>query len=248
MTKWNLRFVVSIAKHYQNQWLSLNDLINEGNIWLIKAAQKFDETKGFKFISYAVWWIRQSILQALTAQSRLVRLPLNKIASFNKISKIFAELEQKFEREPTAEEISKLLWDEQDPYIILESFTLQWKHFSLDRKLDNDNEDISFIDRLEADKSTQISDILKFDEDYIKHKISLHLSKFSSNYINEKIVIELFFGLDGIEPLSYRDISIKMNLTQERIRQLKDKWLKRLKRMIMNDPNWKEILYIISNR
>jgi len=217
----NLRFVVSVAKQYQNQGLSLPDLINEGNLGLIKAAQRFDETRGFKFISYAVWWIRQSILQALAEQARIVRLPLNKIGSINKINKTFAELEQKFEREPTLLEISQTL--ELAPNDVKEAFRTSGRHLSMDAPLGQEDEGNMYDIILNLDAPSPDKGLLN---DSLRKEIERALSTLS---IREANIVKLFFGLNGKYPLSLEEISEEFGLTRERVRQIKEKAIKRLK-------------------
>ncbi len=221
LIKANLRFVVSVSKQYQNQGLSLPDLINEGNLGLIKAAQRFDETRGFKFISYAVWWIRQSILQALAEQARIVRLPLNKIGSINKINKTFAELEQKFEREPTVLEIAKVL--EIAPEDVKEAIRSSGRHVSMDAPL-LDGEDGNMYDvLLNADTPSPDKGLLN---DSLRKEIERALSTLT---YREASIIRLYFGLNGKHPHTLEEIGEEFNLTRERVRQIKEKAIKRLK-------------------
>ena len=219
----NLRFVVSVAKQYQHQGLSLSDLINEGNLGLIKAAQRFDETKGFKFISYAVWWIRQAILQAVAEQSRIVRLPLNKIGSITKISKAYTKLEQNYQREPMAEEIAELLnlHDE----IVKEALLTMSFHLSLDAPLgDNENEEYTFYDLL-ANQEQLIPDGFLINQS-LKIEISRVLEMLPER---ESVILRYYFGLMGDFPLSVYEISNVLGITRERVRQLKDKAIQKLK-------------------
>ena len=221
LTKANLRFVVSVAKQYQNQGLTLPDLINEGNLGLIKAAQRFDETRGFKFISYAVWWIRQSILQALAEQSRIVRLPLNKIGSINKINKSYASLEQAHERPPSAEEIAtKLEMSEMD---VKESMRNSGRHVSMDAPL-VEGEDSNLYDVLNSDDSPNPDDDLMVDS--LRTEIERSLATLTPR---EGDVIRLYFGLNGQHPLTLEEIGEKFDLTRERVRQIKEKAIRRLK-------------------
>ena len=221
LTKANLRFVVSVAKQYQNQGLTLPDLINEGNLGLIKAAQRFDETRGFKFISYAVWWIRQSILQALAEQSRIVRLPLNKIGSINKINKAYASLEQQHERPPSAEEIAtKLEMSEMD---VKESLRNSGRHVSMDAPL-VEGEDSNLYDVLNSDDSPNPDDDLMVDS--LRTEIERSLATLTPR---ECDVIRLYFGLNGQHPLTLEEIGEKFDLTRERVRQIKEKAIRRLK-------------------
>lgn len=221
LTKANLRFVVSVAKQYQNQGMSLPDLINEGNVGLIKAAQRFDETRGFKFISYAVWWIRQSILQALAEQSRIVRLPLNKIGSMNKINKAFAKLEQEYERTPNYEEVAATL-DIPDNEV-RESMRHSGKHLSMDAPLTND-EDNTMYDFMRSDEDTTPESELMYES--LKTEINRAVSTLSPK---EADIIRMFFGLDGYTPMTLDEIGEKFDLTRERVRQIKEKAIKRLK-------------------
>jgi len=216
----NLRFVVSVAKQYQHQGLSLSDLINEGNLGLIKAAKRFDETKGFKFISYAVWWIRQSILQGLAEQGRLVRLPQNKIGTYNRTNKVFIAFEQEFEREPSAEELGKILeMTEAEVNNIIQS---NMRHSSLDAPL-QESEDGTFGDFLEGDYSSD-SDSMK---ESLKEEIKRVLSLLSPR---EAEVIAAFFGLYGDTGPTIEEIGKKYDLTKERIRQIKERAIKRLQK------------------
>ena len=221
LTKANLRFVVSVAKQYQNQGLTLPDLINESNLGLIKAAQRFDETRGFKFISYAVWWIRQSILQALAEQSRIVRLPLNKIGSINKINKAYAALEQAHERPPSAEEIAtKLEMSEMD---VKESMRNSGRHVSMDAPL-VEGEDSNLYDVLNSHDSPNPDDDLMVDS--LRTEIERSLTTLTPR---EGDVIRLYFGLNGQHPLTLEEIGEKFDLTRERVRQIKEKAIRRLK-------------------
>lgn len=217
----NLRFVVSVAKQYQNQGLSLPDLINEGNLGLIKAAQRFDETRGFKFISYAVWWIRQSILQALAEQARIVRLPLNKIGSVNKVNNAFALLEQEYQREPTAEEIAEIL--EMASKDVKEALKVSNRHISMDAPLKPDEEN-TLYDVLLASESGS-PDAQMVDES-LKKEIERSLSTLSAR---EADIIKLYYGLNNEPPYSLEEIGKLFNLTRERVRQIKEKAIKRLK-------------------
>ncbi|MBW7848180.1 MAG: sigma-70 family RNA polymerase sigma factor [Bacteroidales bacterium] len=221
LTKANLRFVVSVSKQYQNQGLSLPDLINEGNLGLIKAAQRFDETRGFKFISYAVWWIRQSILQALAEQSRIVRLPLNKIGSINKINKAYAKLEQEFEREPNAEEIAEIL--EVTENEVKESMKNAGRHISMDAPLIQD-EDNTMYDVLRSEEAITPETELLYES--LRKEIDRAISTLTSR---EADVIRLYFGLNGSHPMTLEEIGEKFDLTRERVRQIKEKAIRRLK-------------------
>ncbi len=222
LTKANLRFVVSVAKQYQNQGLTLGDLINEGNLGLIKAAQRFDETRGFKFISYAVWWIRQSILQALAEQSRIVRLPLNRVGSLNKVSKTFSELEQKFEREPSPEEMAEFLDISIDE--VLDTIKISGKHISMDAPFANGEEGSSLLDVLENDGSKTPDDSLLNDS--LRREVQRALSTLTQR---ESDVISLYFGLNGESTLTLEEIGDKFSLTRERVRQIKEKAIRRLR-------------------
>lgn len=221
LTNANLRFVVSVAKQYQNQGLSLPDLINEGNLGLIKAAQRFDETRGFKFISYAVWWIRQSILQALAEQSRIVRLPLNKLGSINKINKAFAHLEQEFERAPNEEEIAQLL--EISETEVRESMRHSGKHLSMDAPLVQE-EDTTMLDVFKTDDNPTPETGLIYDS--LRKEIERAVSTLTQR---EADVIRYFYGLNGFQQLTLEEISEKFDLTRERVRQIKEKAIRRLK-------------------
>jgi RNA polymerase primary sigma factor len=221
LTRANLRFVVSVAKQYQNQGLSLADLINEGNLGLIKAAKRFDETRGFKFISYAVWWIRQSILQALAEQSRIVRLPLNQVGSLSKIMKAFARLEQEYEREPSAEELAELL--EMPIEKLSEAMKVSGKHVSMDAPL-SQGEDSSLIDILE-NKDTPNTDVALIHES-LQHEIERVLNTLAER---EREIIKLFFGIGVPHGLSLDEIAAKFDLTRERVRQLKEKAIRKMR-------------------
>jgi RNA polymerase primary sigma factor len=223
LVKANLRFVVSVSKQYQNQGLTLSDLINEGNLGLIKAAQRFDETRGFKFISYAVWWIRQSILQALAEQSRIVRLPLNKIGSINKINKAFSKLEQEFERTPTESELAESLDLSQDD--VRQSMFYSGRHVSMDAPLNASEDDSGTMLDVYAseDNPTPADDLLK---ESLRKEIERSLGTLTPR---EADVVKLFFGLDGKQPLTLEEIGAKFDLTRERVRQIKEKAVRRLK-------------------
>ncbi|GGH76799.1 MAG: sigma-70 family RNA polymerase sigma factor [Bacteroidetes bacterium] len=221
LTKANLRFVVSVAKQYQNQGLTLPDLINEGNLGLIKAAQRFDETRGFKFISYAVWWIRQSILQALAEQSRIVRLPLNKIGSINKINKAYAQLEQEHERAPSAAEIAEML--EMGESDVKESMRNSGRHVSMDAPL-VEGEDSNLYDVLNSSDSPNPDEDLMHDS--LRTEIERSLATLTPR---EGDVIRLYFGLNGQHPMTLEEIGEKFDLTRERVRQIKEKAIRRLK-------------------
>ena len=221
LTKANLRFVVSVAKQYQNQGLSLGDLINEGNLGLIKAAQRFDETRGFKFISYSVWWIRQSILQALAEQSRIVRLPLNRVGSLNKISKTFSELEQKFEREPSPEELAEVL--EISTGEVVDTLKISGRHVSMDAPFVQGEEN-SLLDVLENDSEDKPDSGLINDS--LRREVQRALSTLTQR---EADVVTLYFGLNGEHAMTLEEIGEKFNLTRERVRQIKEKAIRRLR-------------------
>jgi RNA polymerase primary sigma factor len=222
LTKANLRFVVSVAKQYQNQGLSLPDLINEGNLGLIKAAQRFDETRGFKFISYAVWWIRQSILQALAEQSRIVRLPLNKVGLTNKIQKAFSQLEQEFEREPSPEELAELLELETDE--VSATLGIAARHVSMDTPL-SEGEDNTLVDVL-ANPNAEMANANIEHKESLKQEIERSMRMLTER---QKEVICYFFGIGVDHPMSLEDIGDKFNLTRERVRQIKDKAITKLR-------------------
>ncbi len=220
LTKTNLRFVVSVAKQYQNQGLTLGDLINEGNLGLIKAAKRFDETKGFKFISYAVWWIRQSILQAIAEQSRIVRLPLNQVGSLSKISKAFSKLEQEYEREPSPEELADILETTVDK--ISDTLSNSGRHVSMDAPFVQGEEN-TLLDVLENHEPNTDSSLIN---ESLSEEIKRSLSTLTER---EREIIVLFFGLSTNHPFSLEEIGEKFNLTRERVRQIKDKALQRLR-------------------
>jgi len=221
LTKANLRFVVSVAKQYQNQGLTLPDLINEGNLGLIKAAQRFDETRGFKFISYAVWWIRQSILQALAEQSRIVRLPLNQVGSLNKINKAFSRLEQEFERPPSADELAKELDLPEDK--VKDTIKVSGRHISVDAPF-VDGEDNSLLDVLVNGDSPKADRELMHES--LQREIERSLSTLTER---ERDVIRLFFGIGMQHGLTLEEIGAKFDLTRERVRQIKEKAIRRLR-------------------
>ncbi len=222
LTKANLRFVVSVAKQYQNQGLSLSDLINEGNLGLIKAAQRFDETRGFKFISYAVWWIRQSILQALAEQSRIVRLPLNKVGSLNKINKAFSQLEQEYEREPSPEELAAILDIATEE--VETTLGVAARHVSMDAPF-VEGEDNSLLDVLENSNTPTTDQGLEYT-DSLRREIERSLSTLTER---QRDVIKLYFGIGVEHPMSLEDIGEKFGLTRERVRQIKDKAINKLR-------------------
>jgi RNA polymerase primary sigma factor len=221
LIKANLRFVVSVSKQYQNQGLSLPDLINEGNLGLIKAAQRFDETRGFKFISYAVWWIRQSILQALAEQARIVRLPLNKIGSINKINRTFADLEQKYEREPSVQEIASVL--DMAPEEVKESLKSSSRHVSMDAPLSQEEDGTMYDVMLSPDTPPPDKGLLN---DSLRKEIERALATLTYREAN---IIRLYYGLNGKHPHTLEEIGEEFSLTRERVRQIKEKAIKRLK-------------------
>jgi RNA polymerase primary sigma factor len=221
LTKANLRFVVSVAKQYQNQGLSLSDLINEGNIGLIKAAKRFDETRGFKFISYAVWWIRQAILQALAEQSRIVRLPLNRVGTLHKIGKISSSLEQEYGREPSPNEIAKKL--ELTEGEVSDTLKISNSHLSLDAPFST-SEDNSLIDVLEDEFQPSP------DESLLDESLRVEIIKALDTLTpREAEVINLYFGLSHEKPLTLEEIGTRFSLTRERVRQIKEKAIRRLR-------------------
>ncbi|MBP5668445.1 MAG: sigma-70 family RNA polymerase sigma factor, partial [Salinivirgaceae bacterium] len=220
LTKANLRFVVSVAKQYQNQGLSLPDLINEGNLGLIKAAEKFDETRGFKFISYAVWWIRQSILQALAEQSRIVRLPLNQVGSLNKINKAYSKFEQENERVPSPEELAAMMDLPKEK--IVDTLRVSGRHVSVDAPF-VESEDNSLLDVLE-NKDSPIADDMLMNES-LSREIERSLATLTER---ERDIIRLFFGI-GCQEMTLEEIGEKFGLTRERVRQIKEKAIRRLR-------------------
>jgi len=221
LIKSNLRFVVSVAKQYQNQGLSLGDLINEGNVGLMKAARRFDETRGFKFISYAVWWIRQSILQALAEQSRIVRLPLNRVGTLNKIGKEYGRLEQEFEREPSPEELANAL--EMDVDELSDVMRMNGKPMSMDAPF-NQNDENSLHDVLVNEELPSPDEELMTES--LKEEIKNTLKVLNER---EKEVLKLYFGIDSDQPLTLEEIGEKFNLTRERVRQIKEKAIRKLR-------------------
>lgn len=223
LTKANLRFVVSVAKQYQNHGLPLNDLINEGNLGLIKAAQKFDETRGFKFISYAVWWIRQSIMQSLVEQSRIVRLPLNKVGSFNKVSKAMTDFEQKYQREPTNEELEEILDINKDEINEVVKSTL--RHQSTDAPMSSDEDSGTLLDVL-SEKGEVAAEENMLNES-LKKEIKRILTILPAR---DADIIRRYFGLDGGVGLTLEEIGSQFGLTRERVRQIKERSLRRLRR------------------
>jgi RNA polymerase primary sigma factor len=227
LTKANLRFVVSVAKQYQNQGLTLPDLINEGNLGLIKAAQKFDETRGFKFISYAVWWIRQSILQALAEQARIVRLPLNQVGSLNKINKAFSRLEQEYERAPSADELAEALEVPEEK--IKESLNVAGRHVSVDAPLSTNEDGGTLIDVMINIESERTDSGLMNES--LQREIERSLSTLTDK---EREIIRLFFGIGMNHGLTLEEIGSKFNLTRERVRQIKEKAIRRLRHSSRN--------------
>lgn len=225
LTNANLRFVVSVAKQYQNQGLTLGDLINEGNLGLIKAAKRFDETRGFKFISYAVWWIRQALLQALAEHSRIVRLPLNRVGSLNKIARAFSELEQLYEREPSPEEIGEIL--DLAPEEITSSMKLSSRHLSMDAPLNGD--ELNLLDVLENNENVPDSILMT---DSLHTQVQRAISTLTQR---EADVVCYYFGLGKSKSLTLEEIGIKLNLTRERVRQIKESALRRLRHASRSD-------------
>lgn len=229
LTKANLRFVVSVAKQYQGQGLTLSDLINEGNVGLIKAAQRFDETKGFKFISYAVWWIRQSIMLAIVEQARLVRLPLNKVGSFTKLNRLVRKLEQEFEREPSIEELAEIM-NMKDSEIKEISFGSS-KHISMDAPINTDGEEGTMLDFLEDDgKANPDKELIS---DSLKEEIAMALQMLTSR---EAEILSAYFGLNGKGSMNLEEIATRFELTRERVRQIKERALRRLRKVNLSTP------------
>jgi RNA polymerase primary sigma factor len=221
LTKANLRFVVSVAKQYQNQGLSLGDLINEGNLGLIKAAKRFDETRGFKFISYAVWWIRQSILQALAEQSRVVRLPLNRVGALNKIGKTYSALEQEYEREPSASEIAEQL--DMTDFEVADTLKISGRHLSMDAPFSN-SEDNRLLDVIQNEH------LPPPDDDLLDESLRVEIDRALATLTKrEAEVVRLYFGLGQEHPLTLEEIGERFNLTRERVRQIKEKAIRRLR-------------------
>ena len=220
LVKANLRFVVSVAKQYQNQGMSLPDLINEGNLGLMKAAQRFDETRGFKFISYAVWWIRQAILQSLAEQARIVRLPVNKIGSINRINRAFARLEQEYEREPSSQEIADVL--EMIPEDVKESLKTNGRTVSMDAPISSE-EDNTMYDVLQS------NDTPSPDKNLINESLAYEIERaLSTLSLREAKVLKLYFGLGMKHPFTLEEIGEELSLTRERVRQIKEKAIKRI--------------------
>jgi RNA polymerase primary sigma factor len=223
LTKSNLRFVVSVAKQYQNQGLSLSDLINEGNVGLMKAAKRFDETKGFKFISYAVWWIRQSILQAIVEYSRIVRLPLNKVGSYNKINEAFLSFVQEFEREPTDEELAELL--DLSPKEVANMLQGSGRHVSFDAPISGDENNSTMLDLVSNDEEDMPD--LKLMEQSLKEEVKHGLSILSPREVE---VLSAYYGLNGHKSLTLEEIGEMYDLTRERVRQIKERAIRRLRK------------------
>ncbi|MCS7296627.1 MAG: RNA polymerase sigma factor RpoD/SigA [Bacteroidia bacterium] len=223
LVKANLRFVVSVAKQYQNQGLPLTDLISEGNLGLIKAAKRFDETRGFKFISYAVWWIRQSILQALAEQSRIVRLPLNRVGALNKINKVFARLEQEYEREPSPEEIAEAMQGTLSAEEVAEIMRQSGRHVSLDSPI-APGEETRFIDVLENPDLPQPDQVLMYES--LRQEIAKALATLEDR---EAQILRMHFGIDQRYPMTLDEIAEKLGLTRERVRQIKEKAIRKLR-------------------
>lgn len=227
LTKANLRFVVSVAKQYQNQGLQLADLINEGNLGLIKAAERFDETKGFKFISYAVWWIRQSILQSITEHSKVVRVPLNRTGDARKTMKVFAQLEQKFNREPSPEEVAEIM--ECTPKEVMDNLKVTRRHISMDAPL-IEGEDNTLLNVMENDDDEIDTDVINSSS--LKIELRRALSKLSE--IQKKVLI-MYFGLDGSDNRTLDEIGEQVGLTRERVRQIKEQAIRKLKKSQLKD-------------
>ena len=226
LIKANLRFVVSVSKQYQNQGLSLSDLINEGNLGLIKAAERFDETRGFKFISYAVWWIRQSILQALAEQARIVRLPLNKIGSINKINKAFNKLEQKYQREPTTDEVADLMESKSD--LIEDAMNFSNIHVSMDAPLRDEEASNMYDVMLNDDSPSPDNELIS---NSLRKEIERSLATLGDR---EAEILRCYFGLNGYHPYTLEEIGDEFGLTRERVRQIKEKAIKKLKNQYRN--------------
>lgn len=223
LTRSNLRFVVSVAKQYQNQGLSLSDLINEGNVGLMKAARRFDETKGFKFISYAVWWIRQSILQAIVEYARIVRLPLNKVGSYNKVNEAFLSFVQEFEREPTHEELAELL--EMTPREVGNMLRGTNRHLSVDAPINGEDSEATMLDVLTNESETSPDNTLM--EESLKDEVQYGLSLLNAREVE---VLSAYYGLNGFKPLTLEEIGESFGLTRERVRQIKERAIRRLRK------------------
>lgn len=223
LTEANLRFVVSVAKQYQNQGLSLSDLINEGNVGLMKAAKRFDETKGFKFISYAVWWIRQSILQAIVEHSRIVRLPLNKVGSYNKVNEAFISFVQEFEREPTNDELAEML--DMTPKEVANMLKGNGRHVSVDAPIGGEDGDSTMLDIISnEDDHSPDSELM---EQSLRDEVQQGLSILSPREVE---VLSAYYGLNGYKPLTLEEIGELYNLTRERVRQIKERAIRRLRK------------------
>ncbi len=234
LTEANLRFVVSVAKQYQNQGLTLSDLINEGNVGLMKAAERFDETRGFKFISYAVWWIRQSILQSIVEHSRMVRLPLNKVGSYNKVNEEFIKFVQEFEREPSNEELGAIL--DMTPKEIANMLRTNTRHVSMDSPIGGDDSDATLIDLyVSEDDVTPDSELL---DESLRDEVLQGLTILSDR---EKEVISAYYGLNNFKPLTLEEIGEKYALTRERVRQIKERAIRRLRKSY-NSPEMRSYL------
>lgn len=223
LTEANLRFVVSVAKQYQNQGLSLSDLINEGNVGLMKAAKRFDETKGFKFISYAVWWIRQSILQAIVEHSRIVRLPLNKVGSYNKVNEAFISFVQEFEREPTNDELAELL--DMTPKEVANMLKGNGRHVSVDAPIGGEDGDSTMLDIISSEDN--LSPDSELMEQSLREEVQQGLSILSPREVE---VLSAYYGLNGYKPLTLEEIGEMYNLTRERVRQIKERAIRRLRK------------------
>jgi RNA polymerase primary sigma factor len=223
LTEANLRFVVSVAKQYQNQGLSLSDLINEGNVGLMKAAKRFDETKGFKFISYAVWWIRQSILQSIVEYSRIVRMPHNKSTSYNRLNEAFVSFVQEFEREPTHEELADLL--NVNIRDVINNMPGASRHVSFDAPVSSDEDSFTLLDMIETDENMQPD--LKLMEESLRLDIQYSLNALAPR---EAEVLAYYFGLKGEKPLTLDEIGVALELTRERVRQIKERAIRRLRK------------------
>ncbi|HRD80444.1 MAG TPA: RNA polymerase sigma factor RpoD/SigA [Saprospiraceae bacterium] len=223
LTRANLRFVVSVAKQYQNQGLSLGDLINEGNVGLMKAARRFDETKGFKFISYAVWWIRQSILQAIVEHSRIVRLPLNKVGSYNKVNEAFISFVQEYERDPTNDELAEIL--DMTPKEVANMIRGQSRHVSVDAPINNEEGDATMLDMIRGDEN--MSPDVELMEESLREEVQQGLSILSPREVE---VLSAYYGLNGSKPLNLEEIGELYNLTRERVRQIKERAIRRLRK------------------
>jgi RNA polymerase primary sigma factor len=221
LTKANLRFVVSVAKQYQNRGLTLGDLINEGNLGLIKAAQRFDETRGFKFISYAVWWIRQSIIQAIAEQSRIVRLPLNRVGELTRISREFSDLEQKIQREPSPQEVASAMNITEEQVVF--TMTVSGRHVSMDAPLKQEEEGCLIDVIVDDNEETPDAGLM---EDSLKKEITRAMAILTSR---ESLIISFYFGLNGNNSMTLEEIGAKFNLTRERVRQIKEKATRRLR-------------------